>query len=359
MPSFFATLLMVAAIGPMGPEAPAREPQLAVNGSTVAMAFGAGHSIYFSRSLDSGKTFSTPVKVGGGEIIPLTRHRGPRIAFAGSAIVITAVTGKTLAEGPHAHGLPSDGDLIAWRSVDGGKTWSKGVAVNDVPKAATEGLHGLGSDANGHLFAAWLDKRLDKRSSGTKLYGSRSDDGGLTWSKNVLIYASPEGTICECCHPSVAMSGDGKALVMWRNWLGGSRDMYLASSSEGNRFAMPQKLGQGTWKLNGCPMDGGGIVASANGVVTAWRRERSIYLDKPGEAEVKIGEGTDVALAAGKLGAYAVWTTPESIEFRGPGDKSARALGVKGTFPAVAALVDGSAIVAYEDEGKIKIQVLK
>ncbi len=74
--TWFATLLMAVAIGPMGPDAPAREPQLAVNGSTVAMVFGAGQSIYFSKSVDSGKTFSTPVKVGGGEIIPLTRHRG-------------------------------------------------------------------------------------------------------------------------------------------------------------------------------------------------------------------------------------------------------------------------------------------
>lgn len=355
MTGFFATLVLAASIGPMGPEAPAREPQLAVNGSTVALAFGAGQSIYFSQSADAGKTFLAPVKVGGGEIIPLTRHRGPRIAFAGSAIVITAVVGRTAAEGPHAHGLPSDGDLIAWRSTDGGKTWSKGVSVNDVPKAASEGLHGLAADGNGHLFAAWLDKR----GSGTKLYGSRSDDGGVTWSKNVLIYASPDGTICECCHPSVAMAGDGKALVMWRNWLAGSRDMYLTKSGDGSQFTMPQKLGHGTWKLNGCPMDGGGIAASANGVVTAWRREMSIYLAKPGEAEVKIGEGTDVALAAGKLGTHAVWVTPESLEFRGPRDKTPRALGVKGSFPAVAALPDGSALVAYESDGKIETRIVK
>ncbi len=268
--------------------------------------------------------------------------------------MITAVAGKTAAQGEHAHGLPSDGELIAWRSTDGGSTWSKGTSINDVPKAATEGLHGLAADANGHLFAAWLDKR----DGGTKLYGSRSDDGGLTWSKNVLIYASPDGTICECCHPSVAID-NGKALVMWRNWLGGSRDMYLAKSNDGSGFAKPQKLGQGTWKINGCPMDGGGMVSSANGLITAWRREHSIFLDRPGEAEVKIGEGTDVALAAGKLGTYAVWVTPESLEYRGPSDKAARALGVKGAFPTIAALSDGSAIVAYEDDGKIIVRIVK
>ena len=70
----FATLLMAAGIGPMGPDAPAREPQLAVNGSTAALVFGAGNGIYFSASSDAGKTFSAPVKV--------FRSRGSQAALA-------------------------------------------------------------------------------------------------------------------------------------------------------------------------------------------------------------------------------------------------------------------------------------
>jgi hypothetical protein len=107
--------------------------------------------------------------------------------------VIIAVAGKIPAGG-HAHGLPSDGDLMAWRFGDSGKTWSKGVVVNDVPGAPTEGLHSLAADRKGNLFAAWLDKRTGH---GTQLYGARSTDAGRTWSKNAMIYASPEGTICE------------------------------------------------------------------------------------------------------------------------------------------------------------------
>ena len=128
--------------------------------------------------------------------------------------------------------------------------------INDAPGAPTEGLHSLAADAKGDLFAAWLDKR---GGHGTKLYGARSTDGGVTWSKNVMIYDSPEGTICECCHPSVAIDAAGQILVMWRNWLGGSRDMYLTRSRDGVAFSKPEKLGTGTWPLNACPMDGGGI----------------------------------------------------------------------------------------------------
>ena len=162
-------------LGPIAPDAPAREPQMAVNGKTVALALGAGNSIYFAVSRDSGKTFSDPVKVTEAPVVPLTRHRGPRIVFAGGAIVITAVVGKTAEDGPHAHGLPSDGDLTAWRSADDGSTWSKRVLINDAPGAPTEGLHALASDAKSRLFAAWLDHR---GGHGTKLYGAQSHDGG-------------------------------------------------------------------------------------------------------------------------------------------------------------------------------------
>jgi len=351
----FFPLLSIAfgiTFGPMSLDAPAREPQMAAHGSAVALTYGAGNGIYFSASSDSGKTFTAPVRVAQASIIPLTRHRGPRIAFSGDTIVISAVMGKTLAVGPHAHGLPSDGDLIAWRSTDGGKRWSKGVRINDVPAAATEGLHALAADAKGRLFAAWLDKR---GAHGTKLFGARSTDGGLTWS-NHLIYESPEGTICECCHPSAAIDSSGQILVMWRNWLAGSRDMYLVRSRDGVTFSPPEKLGTGTWKLNACPMDGGGLAVLDNLIVTAWRRDHQIFLASPGAREVPLEEGADVAIVAAQAGAYAVWSVPAGIRALVPGEKNPITVAAKGSFPNVIALPDGRALAAWEDEGKIVIR---
>ena len=287
--------------------------------------------------------------------MPLTRHRGPRIALSRRTVVITAVVGRTQAEGAHAHGLPSDGDLIAWHSNDGGKSWSNGVLVNDVRGAPTEGLHALAADAKGNLFTAWLDKRGGK---GTRLYGARSTDGGLTWSKNVMIYESPEGTICECCHPSVAIDSSEQILVMWRNWLAGARDMYLARSRDGVNFSKPEKLGIGTWQLNACPMDGGGLVISHNRVVTAWRRGHEIFLASPGDKETAIGEGVDVSIAAGANGVYAVWSTPAGIRALRPEKAEPIALSTKGSFPNVVALPNGSSLAAWEADDKIVIQPL-
>jgi hypothetical protein len=338
----------------MGP-GPAREPQLAARGPLVVMTFGAGGAIYFAASHDSGRTFSPPVQVSEAAILPLNRHLGPRIAISRSAIVITAVTGRTPSHEQHAHGLPSDGDLVAWRSTDEGKTWSKGVVINDVPCAPTEGLHGLASDENGNVFAAWLDKRSR---AGTQLYGARSTDSGRTWSKNVRIYESPGGTICECCHPSVAIDPNGQILVMWRNWLDGSRDMYLARSNDGVAFSKAQRLGTGTWKLNACPMDGGGLVFDGGRPVTAWRREHEIFLASPGEREKAIGTGVDVAISAGSSGVYAIWTTTDGIRVLKPGSGDPVAISPRGSFPAIVALLQGGALAAWEDDGKIAVQLV-
>ena len=309
---------------------PAREPQLAAGNSTIALVYGAGHSIYFSRSGDGGKTFSAPVEVAKGEIIPLTRHRGPRVAVAGSTIVVTAVVGHTPSAGPHAHGLPSDGDLMAWRSVDGGNTWASGVRVNDVESAATEGLHTLAAGPNGRLVAFWLDQRGAK---GTKLFGANSSNGGKSWSKNVAVYESPEGTICQCCHPSAVVDPQGQVFVMWRNWLDGSRDMYLAHSRDGITFSSAEKLGTGTWKLNACPMDGGGIAVSEKGVVTAWRREHDLFVDRPGEKELRVGQGIDVAVAAGGSGTYVIWSTADGIQALVPGHTQPGVVAASGFLP--------------------------
>lgn len=349
MHSIILAAMLALNLGPMGPDAPAREPQLAASGSTVALTFGAGAAIYFTVSHDSGRTFSAPVKVEQAGNVLLTHHRGPRIAISGKTIVISAITSKTASQDAHAHGAGPDGDLFVWRSTDGGKTWSPAIRVNDVPNAPNEGLHTLAADGKGNLFAAWLDHRSGK---GTTLYGARSTDAGATWSKNFLVYQSPDGTICECCHPSSAFAPEGELLVMWRNWLDGSRDMYLARSRAGAEFGPPEKLGMGTWKLKGCPMDGGGIVISRQRVFTVWRREGTVYLAEPGGHETALGQGKDLAVAAGPKGIYVAWVSGSRIELRIP-DAEPVTLSSDGAFPALAVLSDGAVVAAWQEKDGI------
>src|SRR6185436_15020500 len=137
----------------------------------------------------------------------------------------------------------------SYYKVDAGN-WTAGTRVNDIDTIAKENLMALGGQAK-NLFAVWLDLR----DGHNKLFGSSSRDGGKSWEKNVLVYASPDTTVCECCKPAVLVA-NGSVHVMFRNRLNGNRDLYLINSTDGGMsFTNLQKLGNESWKLDGCPMD--------------------------------------------------------------------------------------------------------
>jgi hypothetical protein len=345
--------LAILHLAPPSVEVPYRAPQLAVSENFVALAYGSGREIYVATSNNEGKDFSEPVKVAEVPILPLSRHRGPRIVISAGTIIVTAVTGNTLATGPHAPGLPSDGDLFAWRSTDRGKTWSKPLRVNDVAGAAREGLHTLAADRQGNLFAAWLDLRQ----KGTRLYGAWSKDSGATWQANLQIYESPDGTICQCCHPFAAFAESGAIEVMWRNCVGGARDLYLLRSTQATQFGKPEKLGNGTWMINACPMDGGGLTHAEGRTITAWRREQQIFLAEPGKPERAIGEGKDVAIAASQGRVYALFLQGTQLVAWVEG--KTEVLTERAALPALTALPSGGVLAAWEENGGISVRPLR
>lgn len=119
--------------------------------------------------------------------------------------------------------------------------------------------------------------------------------------KNVLVYASPSGSVCQCRHPTIAMAPNGQIHVMFRNELEGARDMYVVSSADGGRsFKTAEKLGGGTWMLNACPMDGGAMALDSSGrVETVRRREKTLFSGGLGQREDSLGSGKDGTVAAG------------------------------------------------------------
>ncbi len=350
-------ILLFLAISRIAPDAAAgafKQPQLAVANGQVMMTFGAQRSIYFASSPDQGKTFNTPVKVAEAATLGLGRHRGPRLTAVDSALVITAVVGDKAA-GAHVHGPGEDANLVAWRSTDAGKTWTRIGSINDVPGSAHEGLHAIAAGPGGVMFAVWLDLRA----AGTRLYGSRSIDGGRTWSKNVAVYTAPGGTICQCCAPSVQVDADGTIWAMWRNVTDGSRDMFIAKSRDGVKFDAAAKVGDGTWKINACPMDGGGFFVQDGKVTSAWRRESDVYLAESGKAERRLAAGKDVAVAHSGHGTYVAWTrSTGGIEVSSPGERAPVLLAAEGGFVSLIALPDGGVLAAWESGESIELRKL-
>lgn len=306
-------------------------------GRDIHIVYGSSDSILYVSSPD-GKTFTEPSLVA---VLPglfASAMRGPQIAAISDGLIVTACT--------------NDGNIFSYRKKGSGK-WIGNGRVNDKDESAKEALMGLSADGE-NVFAVWLGVRDPK---GQNIMGAASADGGKTWRRDILVYASPDKTVCECCKPSVAMKGN-TVYVMFRNWLNGNRDLYLIKSGDGGRsFANALKLGTGSWKLNGCPMDGGGLAINHSGIPeTVWRRADKIYTATPGLPERKIGEGRTCSIETAGNGNIYAWTENGNVVVRMPGGIK-QTLG-KGMLPLLKALNIDHVLCVWENDRQIRASVL-
>ncbi|MHA4807849.1 hypothetical protein ACX0G9_07075 [Flavitalea flava] len=315
-------------------------PAIVTDGShTIHLVYGKGDSILYMYSTDKGRTFSDPLLVDTMGKLYAFSMRGPQIALTDQGVAIVAVN--------------QQGNIFSYVKEASGK-WAQTARLNDADSVAKEGFLGVCGDGKNNLFAIWLDLRADKHN---KIYGSRSMDGGKTWSKNTMIYTSPDGTVCECCKPSVAMHGNN-VYVMFRNWLKGNRDLYLLQSTDGgNTFNQAQELGNGHWQLNGCPMDGGGLAINDKGTPqTIWRRKGMLYTCEPGKDETEIAEGKSCSMETIKGKNIYTWTDKGNVICLLPDGKKL-VIG-QGNLPIVKAINEEEAICIWEQDTEIKRSIL-
>lgn len=315
-----------------------KQPTITVDkNNTIKVVFGLGEEIFYTSSPDGGQSFSAPQRVGSQPKLALGNTRGPQITTTSDYTVIAAA----------AH----TGKIMVYRLKNKQTEWSEPVNILQADTTAKEGFVALASGKGNTVYATWLDLRLDRKNN---IFSASSPDGGKTWTKAKLVYASPEGKVCPCCRPSISADQKGNVYVMFRNELKGARDMYMAHSKDGGKnFSPAQKLGMGSWDLKACPMDGGAIAMDPSGKVgTTWRRENTIYYAQPGSMEHKMGEGRASALALSARGNYIVWQQNRNIMALSPNKPGAETIG-NGTFPRVATLKDQSAVSVWEAEGQI------
>ncbi|PWU02495.1 MAG: hypothetical protein C5B52_05385 [Bacteroidetes bacterium] len=304
----------------------------------VHLVYGSGDSIFYNYSLDNGRSFSPPILVGILPKLAASHMRGPQIAAGSNGVIITACN--------------NIGNIFSY-SKDQSGNWSEPVRVNDIDSIAKENLMALSANSN-NAFAVWLDLR----DGHNRIYGAKSTDGGKSWSKNILVYASPDTTVCECCKPSVIVNGNN-VFVMFRNWLNGNRDLYLVQSKDGgNIFGQAQKLGTGSWPLNGCPMDGGGLAINDKDIPeTVWNRKGVIYACELGKEEKKLGEGRNctIELVNGK-NVYAWVEDGNVVVLKPQGIKSK--LG-KGQLPVLKGVDKEHVLCIWENDKKIHKAIIE
>lgn len=200
-------------------------------------------------------------------------------------------------------------------------------------------------------YQAFKARNAGRRKPQGKIFMAKSDDSGKTWTKSKLVYASPDGSVCECCKPS--MVNDGTDIyIMFRNNVQGSRDLYFTrSSDQGNTFTSPEKLGDGTWKINGCPMDGGGVMVSDDQLASVWQREGSVYAAMPGLPEQLLGQGRSPSVAITSQGTYYFWNQAGRIVSKSPNSPMLGNLGTGSAFRVVS--LEKGVLGVWVQNGKV------
>jgi hypothetical protein len=139
----------------------------------------------------------------------------------------------------------------------------------------------LALDANGSLFAAWLDKRdrVAAAAHGEKYVGAglafaSSTDHGASFSAAKIA----RDNTCECCRLGVGFAGPGRPVVAFRNVFGGTvRDHAVMTFRNPQTPGAIRRVSVDDWKTDVCPHQGPTLAISPDGTYhVAWFTEGSV-----------------------------------------------------------------------------------
>ena len=292
-------------------------------------------SLYAARSQDLGQEWSEPVRVAGGADHPDEVHphgeSSPRLVAAPAGRLALVWPNSIKVEGrkwPAAM-------LRFSRSVDGGRSWSLPVTLNDDTTGAlvSHQFHGASLVGDSGLAVAWLDERgaavpIAGGSDGhaehavepdAHIYMVGSADFGRSWGPNRMGWKAA----CPCCRISLARRMDGRAVAAWRQHFPGNvRDVVTAPISDS--ASEPQRVHPDDWAYAGCPHSGPAVATGSD-------------------------DATHVVWYNGKQGSTGVYYARRAqSQSTGPAVSLEVGQGLGVAHPAVAALPDGGALAAYD-----------
>lgn len=236
----------------------AKGPSVAVRGEAVHLAWGQQGSIFHAESKDGGRTFGEPTRVSSeGEEAFSAMERGPRVAVGGDGTVHVVWSPPRLRGARYSSRAPGAASFTASRDLLG---------------AGGKEAEGLTVAASGDVvLAVWLDNRGPAPANspiGLPLWGSRSTDGGRTFSAPAALAHDYDGGACACCHLDAGVDGGGRIVVAFRGARDDVRDVFvLRGDAEARRFRSAPVTRE-NWTFRGCPMDGP-RVASGEPLVVA------------------------------------------------------------------------------------------
>lgn len=261
MGPWLGTLLMLAGM-PLAAQQHRHEAPLAVGASldgegTLWLARVQDRRLVVSRSNDGGRSFGAPVAVTPEpEAVTADSENRPKIVAAADGGIHLSWTQNL--------GQKMTGHIRYARSVDGGKTFSSPVILNDDRQIVSHRFDSIAADGRGGVAVTWLDARArdgnaPKGAPQTQvgLFAALSSDGGAHFDANRKI----AGHTCQCCRTGLAWTAAGP-IAFWRHVFGKNIRDFAIAAVDG---APLRRVTDDEWQIDGCPHHGGNIAAGPRG----------------------------------------------------------------------------------------------
>jgi len=213
-----------------------------------------GHShmattnLFFARSTDGGRTFTTPVQFNRkeGDVWGFTVST-PRLAIGANGTIHVFYPGNDCNS---ANGKPHAVAMYT-RSTDQGRSFDPPQRLNTMPTSdASHLVHGGLTHA--HVFGTMAVSNDDGRSFGTDAELFPAD-------------------VCPCCQLVAFVDDRDRLFVGSRQVEAGYRDSAIAVSADGGRAFLPRnRLSPNRWKIEGCPLKPTAVAASGDQIWAAY-----------------------------------------------------------------------------------------
>jgi hypothetical protein len=234
-------------------------PTFAVDG-TLWIAWAAHGTVSVAHSSDLGHTFSAAVAV---NREPLDVDWGPDAR----PNIVADGDGRIYVAFARFKDQKFNGQVFYSRSTDGGHSFAPPTPITT--NAESQRFQVLALDADGSLFAAWLDKRnrVPAAERGEKYVGAGlafawSRDHGETFSETHIALDNT----CECCRLGVAFAGTGRPVVAFRNVFDNTvRDHAVVTFTDPQTAGPIRRVSIDDWKTDVCPHQGPALAIGADG----------------------------------------------------------------------------------------------
>jgi hypothetical protein len=269
------------------------QPQVAVDDrGAVHLVYFRGEAskgdLYYVRSNDGGKTFSSPVRVNSQpeSAVAAGTIRGAQLALGRNGRLHVAWNGSSVAQprGPlnpeQAADSPYNGLPMLYTRLNEDGTAFEPQRNLMTKTFALDGGGTVAADRKGNVYVLWHGSTAGdpKGEAGRRVWIARSEDDGKSFAPEEVAFANPTGA-CGCCGMRAFVDGRGDLYALFRSAQQEiHRDAYLIRSRDQGRTFDGRMLHP--WQINACPMTSASFAQSSANILVAWETEDKVYFTR-------------------------------------------------------------------------------